>query len=276
MQYGICLTSFDRVDCALINQEIIHSRFTSCAAISHATASASYEPHLEDAFVRRPPLPLHEGAVDLIRSSFDALDEHEVPYLVHLEADTWIVDEAVIEAKIAEMEREDTVLSTTMWSPPGWHYGPRVWWGRLKVGGAAHAAFARDYSTQFFIIKNTAAARDAIRALDVSRTSAECSLYREIHRRVPRSGVSIMQERSPVVDDNRWITESLALYSQHWPAAGTAQDPRPAGTPGRIPDDAPGKREVLRQFDLGAVGPNAVRLMQADDLSYYNRGAKRY
>lgn len=54
---AVCMTSYDRIDCARINQEIFKLNFTHSYILIHATSGINAEPYLEDVFVRTKPKP---------------------------------------------------------------------------------------------------------------------------------------------------------------------------------------------------------------------------
>jgi hypothetical protein len=88
--------------------------------------------------------------------------------------------------------------------------------------------------------------------------------------------VVTLHEREPVHPDNRHSCEALALFAQHWPARGLARDPRSRGHLLYVSPQADGKRESLQRFPQMRHGSHLQRLLQADNLDYYNPGALRY
>src|SRR5579859_394873 len=155
----ICLTTHDRVDCAKINQEIFKLNFRTPFRVVHACSGAQAAPYLEDAFLWCEPKPINAGAINLIQRALElACRRHAPDYLVHLEADTWILDEQVILRYVYEMERNPhLLLATSAW----WSVSP---WRRTRnaVGAMLGRPAARlkhrfdiiDFSTQFFIVRN--------------------------------------------------------------------------------------------------------------------------
>ena len=115
---AICLTSYNRIDCAKVNQEIFKLNFRTPFLLVHACSGAQKERYLEDAFIWCAPGSLNAGGIDLIQRSLELACERFAPdYLVHLEADTWILDEQVILRFVREMERNRRLLlATSAWS----------------------------------------------------------------------------------------------------------------------------------------------------------------
>lgn len=94
MQVVVCLTSFNRTDCARISMEIIKLNWPRKWPVVHACADASYTRYIEDILVMREPKPLTRGAHDLLVASMEtAVTKLKADYVVHLEADTWIFDQ---------------------------------------------------------------------------------------------------------------------------------------------------------------------------------------
>jgi hypothetical protein len=156
---AVCLTTHNRIDCAKINQEIFKLNFRTPFRVIHACSGPQAEPYLEDAFVWCEPRPINAGAINLIQRSLELACQRYAPdYLVHLEADTWILDEQVILRYVRQMARNPRLLLATSawWSVSPWH---RV---RNAVGAAigSPSAVSRhrfdiiDFSTQFFIMRN--------------------------------------------------------------------------------------------------------------------------
>jgi hypothetical protein len=277
---AICLTSHDRIDCAKINQEIFKLNFRTPFRIVHACSGAQKEPYLEDAFVWCEPKPINVGAVNLIQRSFELACEKFAPdYLVHLEADTWIMDEEVILRFVHEMERNPHLLLATSawWTVSRWRrarYAIRAMfekpWALLK-----QRFDIIDFSTQFFIVRNDPRVLRCI--LDMPATGqrrVERQFFDAYLQRFGLETVLRMREREPVHPHNRQMCEALALYCQHWPALGTAE---PHAVEGRqlAGRDQIGKKEALLKFPRIRRGAAIQRLLSATSFDYYNPGASR-
>ena len=285
----VCLTSHNRIDCARINQELIKLNYRQPLPIVHASSAADYEPCLEDRLLRCPARPMSEGAVNLLQCAMQAAaDELEAEYLVHLEADTWLMDETVIHRLVGRMQAQGALLCAS-----GWGVSPGVWfgWSRFAalrwLGRQASRLVAgrqgpdvpppalTEFGTQFFILH-----RDALPAVIALRARpgqmVEKSFFDAFVSRHGLERVLPMSEREPVHPANRHSCEALALYAQHWPARGLAHDPRSRGHLLYVDPQADGKREVLQRYPDMQRGPHLQRLLTADQLDYYNRGALRY
>ena len=278
---AICLTSFNRIDCAKINQEIFKLNFRTPFLVAHACSGAQKERYLEDAFIWCPPGSLNAGGMNLIQRSLQLAHDRFAPdYLVHLEADTWILDEQVILRFVGEMERNPRLLlSTSAWSSVSpWRRARRAIRElvRRPSGLLRYQFDIVDFTAQFFIVRNDPAVLRCI--LDMrpdEKRRAERQLYDAY---VPRFGLDTvlrMREREPVHPDKRQSCEALALYCHHWPASGTAVPPSPEEARGERPDRI-GKREALLRYPQISRGAAIQRLLNATSFDYYNPGASRW
>lgn len=278
---AVCLTSYNRIECAKINQEIFKLNFRTPFFVAHACSGAQKQPYLEDAFIWCAPGSLNAGGMDLIQRSLKLACERFAPdYLVHLEADTWILDEQVILRFIREMERNPRLLlATCAWSSVSpWRRARRAIRElvRRPSGLLKHQFDIVDFAAQFFIVRNDPAVMRCI--LDMrpdERRRAERQLYDAYVKRFGLETVLRMREREPVHPHNRQSCEVLALYCQHWPASGTAEPRSPDEANGERPDRI-GKREALLRYPEICRGAAIQRLLNATSFEYYNPGASRW
>jgi len=290
----VCLTSHNRPDCARINMEIIKLNYAEPWLVVHATSDASYEPHMEDVLVRCEPRPFIQGALNLLlQSCWAAVDAYNPQYIVHLEADTWVLDQQVIQRYIDQLERNDKayVAASTWSTDQRWQWRrSRHPFAKVKLGLAKILnAFGSDFgvkrkqtlATQFFIAKNDPRLIQALATLvPTLDNTLEYDFYQAFVKAFGRGAIIGMPEREPVHPDNKHSCAGLTLHCQHWPE----QLPRPAGRPGGENPregvtgqyDLPGKKEVLAAHGFRQVGPAMRKLLEAENTDYYNPGAKRY
>src|ERR1700739_2344011 len=129
MQVVVCLTSFNRIDCARISMEIIKLNWAHKWPVVHACSDAGYTRYIEDVLVKRDPQPLTAGALDLLIASVNAaVTRFHVEYVIHLEADTWIFDQRVIQRYLEQLEAHpEAVIAASSWSTdcvPAWKRSP--------------------------------------------------------------------------------------------------------------------------------------------------------
>ncbi len=282
LSIAVCLTSHNRIDCTRINQEIFKLNFQTPFHLVHACSGAQKDRYLEDAFIWCEPKPFNAGAINLIQRSVELACQRFAPdYLVHLEGDTWILDEQVILRFVYEMERNPHLrLATSAWWPVARWRAVRQAVRTLVRRPSAffkHRFDIIDFATQFFIVRNDPAVIRCILDMptDDPEQRAERQFFDAYLRRFTLDTVLRMREREPVHPDNRQMCKALALYCQHWPALGTAERKSPQdpdrGEAGQI-----GKKEVLLEFPQIRRGDSLQRLLNATSFEYYNPGAIRY
>src|SRR5581483_11813671 len=215
---AICLTSHDRIDCARINQEIFKLNFSTPFLVVHACSGAQKKPYLEDAFTWCAPKPINAGAINLIQRSFALACRMFAPdYLVHLEADTWILDEQVILRFVHEMERNPHLLLVThAWSEvSGWRRIRHTIRAAIRKPSLLPAVRSNliDFSTQFFIARNDPALLRCILDMPADeKRRAERQFFDAYVSRFSLDTVLRIHQREPIHPYNRQMCEPLALY----------------------------------------------------------------
>jgi len=286
----VCLTTFNRIDCARINQEIIKLNYKSTFPIVHACSSSSYDEYLEDLLIRCEPGNLKAGALDLLQQSLEAaVAKFKPDYLVHLEGDTWIMDEGVIHDIIAAMDRNKSLMiCTSAWDEdwlafkylksPGTLLKLQMLFAKVirRFGIPYYLQCTDSLATQFFVIR---AVPDVLERFAnvryVKGRDLEQAVYRSFMQRFKKHNVLRLREREPIHPFNRYVCEKLSLYSQHWPAKGTANDSRDPTHPRYISPSFEGKRDTLLKFPSIREGKYIQQLLNARSFDYYNPGASR-
>jgi hypothetical protein len=288
MQVVVCLTSFNRTDCARISMEIIKLNWPRTWPVVHACSAANYTQYLEDVLVRREPRPLTVGAHDLLLASMQAaVEQFDAEYVIHLEADTWVFDQDVIMRYLEQLERHPrAMIAASSWSTdcvPAWRRSPLL--GRrlraqlagvLRPLGFAYGIRERkSLSTQFFIARTTPAFMQMLTEVRVNDDDfLEKILYAAVADRFGRSAILNMPEREPVHPHFRTSCEPLTLVCHHWPSAQDAPSLHVA--PDLVPADrVRGKKECLAAARLHRHGPYMEQLLNSEDLAYYNGNARR-
>ena len=291
---AICLTSHDRIDCTLINEEIFKLNFTHPYIVIHAASGARAVPYLEDAFVRCEPKPHFAGAITLMQTAIKAALPFDPDFLILLDGDTWLLDEQILIGLIQRLQANPLLLmAATSWMPLRgslWkrfkrelseiRHIPGDRMRRLVFVQGRMTYDAKDFSTQFFIMRNHKPLLDVFLSLRIDdKRLIERQWFDRFSTRFSLRRVLRIREREPVHPDNRLVCERLGLYSQHWPAAGTSADQKDKNSPYYVRPGMPGKREALERYPHIRKGKNIRRLLNAvslADLDYYNAGAKRW
>lgn len=290
----VCLTNHERPDCAHINMEIIKLHYPQPWPVVHACSGADYTPYLEDVLVRCQPRTIIHGALNLLRQSCRAaIEEYNPRYLIHLEADTWVFDQRVLQRYLDLLDSHpEALIAASSWSTdqrPKWRE-KRNPVAKLKLGAAAllrpfgsHYGIKRrkTLSTQFFIVRNDPRFFAMLDALVPSQThTLEHDFYHAFVAAFGRKAIIGMPEREPVHPDYRHWCEPLSLYCQHWPEQ-LAHPGDIAAAGGNAVEVAgqyfiPGKKEILAARGVQSPGPAMRRLLESECTLYYNPRAKRY
>lgn len=275
----VCITSFNRVDCARILQEIIRLNWPKKWYVVHATADQTYQQYLEDILVVRDAKGLTLGALDLIKSSVQAamsILPGGIDYIVHLEADTWISNQGVIDKYLHILSvNPKSIIAASSWSydkvplllaAPFFRRRVRgLILGKLRsLGFSCGIGDCDTVSTQFFIAKATQDFVNTIAHIEANDDDfLEKLVYTAIVKRFGKMAIIPMLEREPVHPAYRCVCEELSLATHHWPSSDTH------------PASLPGKKEWLAEQKFINVGPNMQRLLEDRDLAYYNENAPR-
>ena len=278
---AVCITTFNRVDCARINMEIIKLNYVNKWPIVHACSDKDYKQYIEDILVRCEPKALQAGAFDLLRNSILAATEAYNPdYIVHLEADTWLMNQDFIERYISLMSKNPhAIIAASSWSfdkSEKWKMSGKIikklayFITRLtkKLGLKWHIGWKNSIASQFFIVKNTIEFRELLSIMAEPRVDEhlEKHLFSRITKRFGKKAILWMDEREPVHPKNRDSCKKMELFCQHFPSK---KNPN-----GNSNED--GKKEVLERYKSLKKGTYMKKLLQSNDLSYYNKNAKRF
>lgn len=283
----VSITTFNRVDCARINMEIVKLNYDQQWPIVHACSAKDYDSYIEDVLVRCEPKPLQTGAFNLLMTSIEAADKSFSPdFIVHLEADTWLMNQKVIEKYIQALAADShAVIASSSWSfdkTLKWKNSSKLGKNILyqlsritrMLGLKWHIVWENTIATQFFILKNTHEVRELLANIPEPEENGGClekHLYSAFKKKFGRRGFVRMTEREPVHPDNRDTCEALELYCQHFPTAPVVENSSEGTAP-----LVEGKKEILQRYSFLKRGPYIEKLLQSDNLDYYNPEAKRY
>lgn len=286
----VCMTTFNRIDCAYINQEIIKLNYSKPLPIIHTCSSGNYQKYIEDKFLACEPKSLQHGALDLLKQSLSLAMETSAPeYIVHLEGDTWIMDEQVIYDIINKMDQNnELMICASAWDEdflafkylkqPSIMLRMHLIFAKMvrKMGFPYHSACRDSLATQFFVIRAVPEVTECFMTLEpIPGLDLEQALYRSFMKKFGNQNLLRLSVREPIHPFNRYVCEKLALFSQHWPARNTANDSRDPGHPRYIPATFDGKRETLLKYPLIRNGKHIQKLINSKTFEYYNIGASR-
>ena len=278
----VCITTHNRVDCARINMEIIKYNYQKKWLIVHACSNDNYQKYIEDILIKCPPKPLQEGAFNLLKHSWQAAHEKFSPdYIVHIEADTWLMNQVLIENYINKLDLDkDAVISGSSWSfdkSYKWKQS-KSYLKRIKyftsiltksLGFSWHIGWKNSISTQYFIAKNTPRLRKLIleSAGPAETEYLEKYLFSKINNEFGRKAFLWMKEREPVHPKYRESCEALELFCSHLPS-------NEQSTGSKINNLRAGKKQTLQKYFFLQKGPHMQKLLESKSFGYYNLGAK--
>ena len=223
----ICITTYNRVDCARINMEIIKLNYQHKWPIVHACSKDDYTQYIEDVLIRCEKKALQKGAFELLKSAIVTVHETYQPdFIVHVEADTWLMNQKLIEKYILALQQsEDFIIATSRWDfdkTDKWKNSNKFF-KRLryqatlftkKLGLNWHIGWKNTISTQFFVLKNTNEFRALLNEIPEPDPDGylEKYLFKKIKRRFGKKSILWMKEREPVHPNNRDTCEKMELY----------------------------------------------------------------
>lgn len=279
MNIGVLLYTYNRIDDAKINMEIIRNYWSKRSALRNVTIVHAFngekewypKRYLEDDVVRIKNSWHFQGASDLLDAGMARFKKEypDIDYIIVLAADTWLVEPAYLERMIQTMQKEEKWLATCPWGLPDRNemadVGIAVDCFILDAQRAhAHDMFPIDYGAFFEKYEDLFLYRAASTVMleklllaryikAVSRTEASGAFLRKkAFEKILR-----MTDREPVhtkIDkQGHWIR------TMYWPRMGlvTHHDPSP-------------KKEILATYKIS--GDAVSKLLRTDDLSYFNGG----
>jgi hypothetical protein len=277
----ICITTHNRVDCARINMEIIKLNFDDAWPIIHACSNKNYKKYLEDVLIVCEEKKLQKGAFNLLKKSFEAANRLYSPeYIVHIEGDTWLMNQNIIIKYITYLkENPNKFLAASSWS-----FDKTYKWKKSsnvlkkikyvlgsfskKAGLNFHIGWKKTFSTQFFIIKNTKNINQALFKIKEPNDTdhLEKYLYQSLVKKFGNNIFIKMSEREPVHPMHRDFCNDLELFCQHNPTSILDNNSM---------EMVFGKKEVLKKYNHLKQGKYMKKLLNSKNLDYYNHGAKR-
>lgn len=279
----VCMTTYNRIDCARINQEVIKYNYPFPLTIVHACSDPKYNGYIEDILIKSEPLPLRLGALQLLKDSLKAATEEFNPsYIIHIEGDTWLLDENIILNLINQMSKnENILLCASSWEnldPTTLPFDKKDLFSSLQLlkgkisrilGLNKNKMF--DFATQFFIIKNHKPLIDALASITPNEDILLEKLFFNTFMSIANiENVLRLTAREPALPKYRWTCPPIELYSQHWPSKETLEKEY------NNYNNIQGKKEVLLTHRNIRSGYYIEKLIKSNNYDYYNPGCRRY
>ena len=263
----VSITTFNRIDCARINIEIIKKNYKAHWPIVHACSSSLYKKYKEDVLIKCNPLPMPMGPFDLLKQSIiRAQDIYQADFIVHIEGDTWLMDQTIIEKYINQLDKDKYgIIAASKWNfdkQGKWKISKKIYKNFFyfatkitkKMGLRLHLGWENTFSTQFFILKNSEKIQHIFKTMKPPKPGVylEKYLYNDIKKRFGKRAFLMMDERDPVHPLYRESCDGLKLYSSHQPKE---------------------KKKTLKRFPFLSQGFYMKKLLRTKNLNYYNKDA---
>ena len=275
MKIGILIYTYNRIDDAVINMDIIKYHWNKSILLNDAIIAHSYNgnrewyknKYLETKLIRSRNSWHYQGAADLIDSGMKYLSKRkDIDYVIVLAADTWLMDADYIESIILEMRQNNLFVATCAWGNSQRNELSDVgmatdfiivdnkWAAKYKLFPLKYKSFYNKYN-ELFTYKNSHTINveklmftryiQAINRYDLNSIGSRNRIYNHIH---------IMKEREPIHINNKWERQ------MYWRDIGILTHHSPYD-----------KRKILYDNNI-KYGSGIYKLLNSDDLSYYNKG----
>ena len=280
MNIAVVISTYNRVDDARINMEIIRNVWEKTNLFGKINIVHSYngkkewylEKYLEDSLVVTENKGHFHGAANLLDAGFLEIErcKWDVDYLVFLAADTWITKPDFILSLLNEIKEEKLYLATNTWDAlpdkPGnvlkamasdFFVLDYKWALDLNIFPLDYGKFKEKYEDLFYYQGGQIMVEKILMA----------HVFRAIHDQtnndpelpaLVKNKIKVIEEREPVhekIDEN-----GLWVRKMYWPKIGLITNHK-----------SEEKKKILKDLGLN-VGPNCKKLINSENLDYFNHG----
>lgn len=276
---AVILYTYDRVDDALINQEIIRNLWSKSELLKDIKIYHVYngkkeryiEKYREDYFARIENSGHFQGASELFDLGFKKVVESgfEADYLVFLASDTWVVNKSLVESTLQKMDDENKLMAGNSWDglpdKPGdilksisvdLLFLNYKWARKNKIFPLDYSGFKRKYGEVFYYQGGVIMLEKLLLSHFIRAIHEESGNDVEF-RAIARSKIFQIFEREPVHshinNEGNWVRK------MYWPEIGliTHHDPKE-------------KQKIVKLLKLH-FGENLQKFINSNDLSYFNK-----
>lgn len=281
---GVILYTYDRIDDARINMEIIRHVWGKCDLLKDVVITHAFngkkewwpEKYLEDELVYADNPGHFTGAEILINEGIKTLANKrpEIDYVIILAADTWLVLPEYIERNITIMQKENKYITTCAWGKKNdsdvfktgmaldFNILDAKWANKNNLFPIHYGDFLNKYS-EIFSYKNELIYLERVFALRFKQAiirSTNIPSENLIDEKA-RKRVNQIIEREPVnIEYKKWFKEPHLERRMYWKKIGLLTHHEPAP-----------KQKALKERNLN-LGKYGQRFLIAKDLDYYNKG----
>lgn len=285
MKIGVLLYTYNRVDDAKINMEIIRSLWSRNSFLKDMVIVHAYngqkewwpEKYLEDELLCLDNPGHFAGAELLINEGFACFKKKypDITHIVLLAPDTWLLEPEYLERIISSMVKEGKYLATCPWGTKEknsmWQIGLALdfavidfkWADTYQLFPIRYTEF-RDRYSEIFDYKNEIIYLERVFALRFKQALARSTVLpsENLSIRVAEQHVFRMIEREPVHTEKTWYGRKKGRR-MYFPKIGLITHHDPVE-----------KRKIFRKY-VTSLGKYADAYLHSEDLSYYNNGFRK-
>lgn len=280
---GVLIYTHNRIDDAKINMDIIRNVweksecFESVKIVHAFNGEKSWYPKktLENDLVTLKNSWHFQGASDLIDAGMKTFQKKHksIDYVIVLASDTWLTKPEYLRNLLSKMKSDELYLATCSWGLPerseisdvgmavDFFIVDLKWATKYHMFPVNYLDFYTRYEDLFLYQRGGNVMLEKLMYAKYLKAVSRQENSGGVARKASINRLLDLKGRTPVhshIDENgNWIRR------MHWPEMGllTHHEPEP-------------KREILKQAKING-GECVKRLLESDDLSYYNDGVSR-
>lgn len=279
---GVVIYTYDRVDDARINMEIIRNLWSRLSLFSDITVIHAYngkkswypKKYLEDVLIRMKNPGHFQGASDLIDAGIKTLMQKykDIDYLVVLAADTWLLKPNYISNVIGGMKMKDLYLATCPWGLPNrsdirdvgvatdFFILDMKWAKKYKLFPLRYKEFYKKYGEYLLYKSGSNVMLEKLMSTRFMQAIKQMIFSDNLYKVVAKEKIFWLSDREPV---HSCINKrGMWVRKMQWDKIGleTSHDPFQ-------------KKKFIKKLNF-SQGKNTKRLLVSKDLSYFNKPTK--
>ena len=279
---GVLIYTYNRIEDAKINMEIIRNYWTKSSLINDIKIVHSFngnknwyaKKYLEDDLIRMKNSSHFQGASEMIDSGIKKIKEKykNLDYVIVLASDTWLVKINYLESLLKKMRKKELYLATCPWDISGrnslFDVGMSVdffiidfkWIKKYKMFPINYKKFFDKYWELLLYVRGSNVSLEKLMVVKYLK-----AIFRQHNNNLAlkflgESKILNLKDRSPVhynADKN-----GFSIRKKYWPKMGllTHHEPLP-------------KQKILKQMKI-SEGKYIGKLISSNNLSYYLKYTK--
>jgi len=280
---GVLIYTYNRVDDAKINIDIIRNvwekskHFKDIKIVHSFNGKGEWYPkkYLENYLVATKNSWHFQGAADLIDAGIKTFQKKHksVDYVIVLASDTWLIKPTYVESLLNKMKRDILYLATCPWGLPERNeikdVGMAVdffiidlkWATKYKMFPINYADFYKKYEELFLYQKGGNVMLEKLLYARYIKAISSEENSGGVARKMAIKKLLNLKDREPV--HSHIDKEGYWIRNMYWVKMGLLSHHDPAS-----------KKKILKKNNV-VVGKNIKKLLQSQDLSYYNNGTTK-